>query len=159
TRPCWAQAVVPTRRICRTWGFLPRKAATAALMTRINSSLIPSASGRGGGAGAAGACFIPAAASSAATRSPTRATSWRTAPGASRASSRSAGSGFMAGSGSQRDQAVLLRRPLIALGLQVLQGPGQVLAGVGRLDDVVNEPAPRGDVGRGEGGAVLLDQF
>src|SRR5262249_44417276 len=43
TRPCWDQAEVPTRRICRMCGFLPRKAATAALMTRTSSSLSPSA--------------------------------------------------------------------------------------------------------------------
>ena len=34
-------------------GFLPRKAATAALMTRSSSSLRPSAAGAGAGAGVA----------------------------------------------------------------------------------------------------------
>src|SRR5262249_41442379 len=47
TRPCWDQAVVPSRRICRMWGFLPKNAAMAALMTRTSSSLRPS--GWGGG--------------------------------------------------------------------------------------------------------------
>src|SRR5262245_24810706 len=102
---------------------------------------------------------IGRAASSAVTRSPRWATSWRSAARASTTSARSTFSDFIARSGLQGDQPVLLRRPLLALGLQVLKSLGQVLARVGRLDDVIHQPAAGGDIGGGEGGAVLLDQL
>ena len=50
---------------------------------------------------------------------------------------------------------MLLRRPLVALGLEVFQRLGQVPARVGRLDDVVDQAAAGRDVGRRERGAVL----
>ena len=51
------------------------------------------------------------------------------------------------------------RRTALALGLKVFQALGQVLARVGGLDDVIDEAAARGDVGRGKGGAIGLDQL
>ena len=42
---------------------------------------------------------------------------------------------------------MFLGRPEITLGLKVFEGLRQVSAGVGRLDDVVDEPAAGGDVG------------
>src|SRR5579884_2666760 len=108
----------------------------AALITARTSSLMPSGWPAAGGAGAAGAgagagagAFTPAAASSAATRSASRLTSARRA---ARVPSRPPGfavSGFMTCSSPpclERDQAVLLGRPLVALGLQVLQRLSQV---------------------------------
>src|SRR6266540_4906434 len=89
---------------------------------------------------------IGRAASRAATRSPRPATSWRSAPRASTTSARSTFSDFIARSGLQWDQTVFLRRPLLALGLQVLKGLAQVLARVGRLDDVIDQAAAGGDI-------------
>src|SRR5262249_10201812 len=152
-RPTCAQASERSSRICRMCGFLPRYAAMAALMTRTSSSLSPSAAARG--AAAAGR----AADSSAATRSLNRPTSRRSASTAAARRARSTASVAMAPSGSQGDQAVLLRRPAVALRLQVLQRLRQVLARVGRLDDVVHQAAAGGHVRRRERGAVLLDQF
>ena len=60
---------------------------------------------------------------------------------------------------SYRPQPVLLRRPDVALGDEHLQRPGDVLAGRGRVDDVVHQPAGSGDVRGREGVAVLGDQF
>src|SRR4051794_13261825 len=107
----------------------------------------------------AGGTPAPPRASSAATRSPRRATSRRSASRASATRASSPGSGFMSCSVLQRDQAVLLLRPQLALGLEVLQGLGQVFAGVGRLDHVIDEAAAGRDVGRREGGAILFDKL
>src|SRR5579872_3485660 len=100
----------------------------AALMTRRISSLSPSASGL-----AAVGCELaavradgPATASSAATRSLRRATSWRSASRASATRAESTDSVLMQISGSQRDQAVLLRGATVALGLEIFQRLGQV---------------------------------
>src|SRR5689334_10559647 len=100
----------------------------AALMTRTNSSLSPSAAAAGSTGAPAAPAPAPGRTSSAATRSPRRATSRRNASTASRTRARSVGCVVMAPSGLQRDQAVLLGRPQLALGVQVLQGLGQVLA-------------------------------
>src|SRR5438477_4335 len=100
-------------------------------------TLLPSATGAApalagaaaAGAGATGTPTCPLAFSSAATRSLSRAISWRSASSVSARRARSAGlSVFMARSGLERDQAVLLRRPALALGLQILQRLGQVFA-------------------------------
>src|SRR5262249_24166716 len=143
--------------------LLPRKAAMAALMTKTISSLRPSAgdASTAGVVGGVAVCgFTPAAAaSSTATRSPRRFTSRRSASRAPPTWAQSTASDFMRCSGLQRDQAVLLRRPAIALGLEVFERLGQVLAGVGRFDDVVHEAAAGGNVRRGERGAVRLDQL
>ena len=42
---------------------------------------------------------------------------------------------------------MLLGRPVIALGLEIFQCLRQVLARIGRLDDVIDQPAAGGDVG------------
>src|SRR5206468_1357756 len=144
-------------RICRMWGRLPRKAATAAPRTTRSSSLTPSAAGAAAGGAARGLC--PAAASRAATRSPRRASSRRTASRAPPPSARSAPSRLMAYTRLKRDQAVLLGRPLLALGVQVLQRPGQVPARVGRLNNIIDQPAAGGNVRGGEGRAVRFDQL
>ena len=52
---------------------------------------------------------------------------------------------------------MLLRRVLVALGLQHLQCLDQLLAGFARLDDGVDIPALGGDVGIGEALAKLFD--
>src|SRR6516162_4054555 len=133
----------------------------AALMTRSIFSLSPSAAGP-----AAFVCALvavradgPATASNAATRSLRRATSWRSASRASATRVESTDSVLMQTSGSQRDQAVFLRGAAVALGLEIFQGLGQVLARVGRLDDLIDEPPPGRHVGRGERVAVRLDQL
>src|SRR5208337_1456928 len=157
------------------WALLPTKAAMAAPITRMSSSLSPSATaGRaGGGDGASLGAFVSAsfltiaavgtgdaaAASSAATRSPRRLNSRLRPSRASATLVRSTVSDFMTGSRLQWDQAVLLRRPVIALGLKVFQGLRQVLARIGRLDNIIDQAAASGDVGGREGRAVLLDQL
>src|SRR6516225_9448707 len=100
-------------------------------MTRTNSSLRPSAAATAGALGAG-------APSSAATRSPRRATSRRSASRASTIRARSVVGVLMASLSLQRDQAVLLGRPQLAFGVEVLQRLRQVLARVGRLDDVID---------------------
>src|SRR4051794_32564252 len=105
----------------------------AVLITTTSSSLSPSAPARAG-AGAA-------AASSAATRSCRREISCRSASRAAATRARSTASVVTACLLSERDQAVLLRRPAVALGLEVFQRLRQVPAGLRRLDDVVDQPA------------------
>ena len=45
---------------------------------------------------------------------------------------------------------MLLRRPVIALGLQVFKRLGQMPPRIGRLDDVIDEPTAGRDVGSRE---------
>src|SRR5262249_54016814 len=123
SRPCWAQPAEPSKRICRMGAFFPRKAAMAALMTSTSSSLRPSASGKGGNEtedapfSLSPCLLVSLSASSAVTRSLSRATSRRSASSVSARRARSTVSCFMTPSVLQRDQAVLLRWPALALGL------------------------------------------
>ena len=59
----------------------------------------------------------------------------------------------------QRNIAVLLRRILVALVLENLQGIDQARTGVARLNDIVDESAAGGDIRIGEGLAILIRQF
>src|SRR5262249_58481994 len=61
--------------------------------------------------------------------------------------------------GLHRNRAVFLRRPAFALSLEIFQAWGNMLARVGRLNDVIDEAAARRDVGRGESGAIRLNQL
>jgi hypothetical protein len=63
----------------------------------------------------------------------------------------------MRGSGPERDVAVLLRRVLVALGLEPRQRGDEPRARLPRPDDLVDEPARRRDVGIGELLPELLD--
>src|SRR5450432_31610 len=57
----------------------------------------------------------------------------------------------------QRNIPMLLRRILVSLGLQHLQGLNQFLAGLARLDDGVHVATIGGDVGIGEAFAEFFD--
>ena len=171
TRPCWAHAAEPIRRICRMWAFLPEEGRDGRAddqdqlfvelrlrgwCRRVRGPRRP----RRPSAAAAASCAGGGAASGSRRRrgrleggdplaQPAQLLP-QALQGLEPPAVRSTVSDFMRAPRSQRDQAVLLRRPVIALGLEVFQRLRQVLARVGRLDDVVDQPAAGGDVGGGE---------
>src|SRR5450631_605179 len=66
---------------------------------------------------------------------------------------------FIGTSRSERDQAMLLRRPRLTLGREVLQRTRKLAAGIRRLDDVIDQTTCGRHVRRRERVAVQLHQL